>query len=54
MYTAPITDRKQLKILPEANLNALENAQIYESQTKGAPSTDTAQLNEIKEIGKRN
>ena len=51
--SVPITDRKQLKIIPEANLNA-QAAQIYEKvKQKEKLSTDTAQLNEIKEIGKR-
>jgi len=51
--SVPITERKQLKIIPEANLNA-QAAQIYEKvKQKEKLSTDTAQLNEIKEIGKR-
>ena len=31
--TAPITERRQLKIIPEAKLNA-QAAQIYENQVK--------------------
>ena len=51
--TAPITDRKQLKIINEANLNA-RAAQIYEKVKKNEKmSDDTKTLNEIKEIGKR-
>ncbi len=51
--TAPITDRKQLKIIPEAKLNA-QAAQIYEKvKEKEKMSNDTKTLNEIKEIGKR-
>jgi len=51
--TAPITDRKQLKIIPEAKLNA-QAAQIYEQiKEKEELSKDTAKLNEIKEIGKK-
>ena len=51
--TAPITDRKQLKIIPEAKLNA-QAAQIYEKvKQKEKMSDDTKTLNEIKEIGKR-
>ena len=51
--TAPITDRKQLKIIPEAKLNA-QAAQIYEKvKKKEKMSDDTKTLNEIKEIGKR-
>ncbi len=50
---APITDRKQFKIIPEAKLNA-QAAQIYEKiKEKEKMSDDTKTLNEIKEIGKR-
>ena len=51
--TAPITERRQLKIIPEAKLNA-QAAQIYEKvKEKEKLSTDTKKLNEIKEIGKK-
>ena len=51
--TAPITERKQLKIIPEAKLNA-QAAQIYEKiKEKEKLSKDTRSLNEIKEIGKK-
>ena len=51
--TAPITDRRQLKIIPEAKLNA-QAAQIYEKiKDKEKLSDDTKKLNEIKEIGKK-
>tara|TARA_B100001175_G_scaffold314019_1_gene322604 strand:+ start:2129 stop:2956 length:828 start_codon:yes stop_codon:yes gene_type:complete len=51
--TVPITDRKQLKLIPESKLNA-QAAQIYEKiKEKEKLSDDTNQLNEIKEIGKR-
>ena len=51
--TVPITDRKQIRIYPEANLNA-KAAQIYEKvKEKSKLSDDTNQLNEIKAIGKR-
>ena len=51
--TAPITERKQLKIYPEKTLNA-QAAQIYEKiKQKEKMSDDTASLNKIKEIGKR-
>jgi predicted Zn-dependent protease len=51
--TAPITNRRQLKIIPEAKLNA-QAAQIYEKvKEKEKLSNDTKQLNEIKEIGKK-
>ncbi len=51
--TAPITDRKQLRIISEAKLNA-QAAQIYEKiKNKEKMSTDTKTLNQIKEIGKK-
>ena len=51
--TAPITDRKQLKLIPEVTLNK-QAAQIYRNvQQKTKLSNDTKQLNEIKEIGSR-
>jgi len=51
--TAPITDRKQLKIVSEAKLNA-QAAKIYEKiKEKEKMSDDTKTLNEIKEIGKK-
>jgi len=51
--TAPITDRKQLKLIPEVTLNK-QAAQIYKKiQKKTKLSNDKKQLNEIKEIGSR-
>jgi predicted Zn-dependent protease len=51
--TAPITDRRQLKIIPEAKLNA-QAAQIYEKvKEKEKLSKDKKKLNEIIEIGKK-
>ena len=51
--TAPITDRRQFKIIPEAKLNA-QAAQIYEKiKEKEKLSNDNKKLDEIKEIGKR-
>ena len=51
--TAPITERKQLKIYPEKSLNR-QAAQIYEKiKQKEKMSDDIASLNKIKEIGKR-
>ncbi len=51
--TAPITERRQFKIIPEAKLNA-QAAQIYERiKEKEKMSTDSSSLNKIKEIGKR-
>ena len=53
MFFCPITDRKQLKIIPEANLNA-QAAQIYEKvKEKEKMSEDLKALEEIKEIGKK-
>ena len=49
--TAPITDRKQLKLLPESTINR-QAAQLYERvKAKTKLSDDKKQLNEIKEIG---
>ena len=49
--TAPITERKQLKLLPEHTLNR-QAAQIYENvKRKTKLSTDKDKLQEIKEIG---
>ena len=51
--SAPITERKQLKIIPEAKLNA-QAAQIYEKvKEKEKLSKDTKTLNLIKDIGKK-
>ncbi len=51
--TAPITERRQLKIIPEAKLNA-QAAQIYEKiKEKEKMSKDSKTLNLIKEIGKK-
>ena len=51
--TAPITDRKQLKLIPESTLNR-QAAQIYEKvKVKEKLSKDKKQLDEIKEIGSR-
>ena len=51
--TAPITDRRQFKIIPEAKLNA-QAAQIFEKvKEKEKMSDDIKTLNEIKDIGKR-
>jgi len=49
--SAPITDRKQLKLLPESTINR-QAAQLYENvKNKTKLSNDKNQLNEIKEIG---
>ena len=51
--SAPITERKQLKIIPEAKLNA-QAAQIYEKiKEKEKLSKDVKTLGLIKDIGKK-
>ena len=51
--TAPITDRKQLKIIPESKLNA-QAAEIYEKvKEKEKMSGDIETLNLIKKIGSK-
>ena len=51
--SAPITERKQLKIVSEAKLNA-QAAKIYEKiKEKEKMSDDKEKLKEIKDIGKR-
>ena len=51
--TAPITDRRQFKIIPESKLNA-QAVQIYEKvKEKEKMSDDIKSFNEIKDIGKR-
>ena len=51
--TAPITDRKQFKILPESKLNA-QAAQIYEKvKEKEKMSEDIETLDLIKKIGNK-
>ena len=51
--TAPITDRRQLKILPESKLTA-QAAQIYEKvKEKEKMSEDLKTLNLIKKIGSK-
>ncbi len=51
--SVPITDRKQLRLIPEAKLNA-QAAQIYEKiKAKEKLSKDTKTLNQIQEIGKK-
>ena len=51
--TAPITERRQLKIIPESKLNA-QAAQIYEKvKEKEKLIEDSKDINEIREIGKK-
>ena len=50
--TVPITDRKQLSIIPEARINSKSNA--YENfRSKSKLITSGSQLKEIREIGKK-
>ncbi len=51
--TAPITDRRQLKIIPESKLNAQAAAIFEKVKEREKMSDDKKSLNEIKEIGKR-
>ena len=51
--TAPITDRRQIKIIPESKLNAKEAQIIEKVKEKEKMSDDTKTLNKIKDIGKR-
>ena len=50
--SAPITDRKQLKIIPEAKLNA-QAAQIYEKIKEKEKLIDDSRLDEIRNIGNK-
>ena len=50
--TAPITERKQLKLIPEAKLNA-QAAQIYEKIKKKEKLIDDKNLTDIKTIGQK-
>ena len=51
--TAPITQRKQLKLLPESTLNR-QAAVLYEKvKSKAKLSNDKKKLEEIKEIGSK-
>ena len=50
--TAPITERRQLKIIPESKLNA-QAAQIYEKVKEKEKLITDSRLDEIKEIGKK-
>ena len=51
--TAPITERKQLKLIPEAKLNK-QAAQIYEKvKEKEKLIKDSKSLDQIKEIGEK-
>ena len=50
--TAPITDRRQLKLIPESTINR-QAVQLYENVKKQLKlSDDKKKLNEIKEVGR--
>jgi len=51
--TAPITDRKQLKIIPEAKLNAYAAKAYKKVKEEEKLIKDSESLTEIKEIGKK-
>ena len=51
--TAPITERKQLKLIPEHKLNSQAKAIYEEVKKKEKMSSDENSLNQIKEIGKK-
>jgi len=51
--TAPITERRQLKIIPESKLNAQAAAIFEKVKEREKMSDDKKSLNKIKEIGKR-
>ena len=51
--TTPITERRQLKIIPEAKLNAQAAAIYQKVKEKEKLSDDITSLNKIKEIGKK-
>ena len=50
--TAPITDRRQLKIIPESKLNA-QAAKIYEKVKEKEKLLTGSKLDQIKDIGKK-
>ena len=51
--TAPITERKQLKLIPEYKLNQQAKAIYEEIKKKEKMSDDESTLNKIKKIGKK-
>ena len=51
--TVPITDRKQLAIIPEAKINRQAAVAYEQFRTKAKLIKDGPQLKEIREIGKR-
>ena len=51
--TVPITDRKQLSIIPEARINRQAAAAYENFRSKSKLITSGSQLKEIREIGKK-
>ena len=51
--TVPITERKQLSIIPEARINNQAAAAYENFRSKSKLITSGKQLNEIKKIGKK-
>ena len=51
--TVPITERKQLSIIPESRINAQAAAAYEQFRTKTKLITSGSQLTEIREIGKK-
>ena len=51
--TVPITDRKQLSIIPESKINSQAAAAYEQFRTKSKLITTGSQLKEVIDIGKR-
>ena len=51
--TVPITERRQLSIIPESRINAQASAAYEQFRAKTKLITSGSQLNEIREIGKK-
>ena len=51
--TVPITERKQLSIIPESRINAQAAAAYEQFRSKTKLITSGSQLNEVREIGKK-
>ncbi len=51
--TVPITERKQLSIIPESRINAQAAAAYEQFRAKSKLITSGSQLNEVREIGKK-
>ena len=51
--TVPITERKQLSLIPEARINQQASAAYEQFRSKAKLITDGSQLREIKTIGKK-